>query len=111
MARKILPIFAIQEPEPGVLHSYVQRHGARSNRILEVLKTNSDLMQRFNDTKDSIILQYMLEIHEAQFTKIASLNATDEDKLKYQVIQELIEKILMLENIHTKARKEVEKNK
>jgi hypothetical protein len=110
MAKKILPIFNVQEPDPASLHSYIQRHGSRSSRILEVLKTNSDLMQKFNNTKDSVILQYILELHEQQFTKIAELKATDEDKLLWNVLQGLIEKILMLEKTHKKARKEVEKD-
>ena len=77
-------------PDGNKLIDYVKTRGKRGQRTIEILGRNLKFLDAFNTPVGFEILKDLCQMHEQMFDKIAALTASDEDKIRYKVLQELI---------------------
>ena len=84
--------FNIPVPEQEKLMNYIKTRGNTGNRTLEILGKNLKFIDALNTEVGLELLKDLVSMHETAFQKVASLDATDEDKVNYKLLQSLINK-------------------
>ncbi len=82
--------FNIPIPEQEKLINYIKTRGNTGNRTLEILGKNLKFIDALNTEVGLELLKDLVSMHEETFQKVASLDATDADKIKYKLLQSLI---------------------
>jgi len=73
------------------IESYLERIKKRGAHTLQVFENNVDFVLAVNSPIGQILLRDLIERHENQFNRIASLEATDADKQTYGYLKGMIE--------------------
>jgi len=82
--------FNIPEPNGEELADYIRTRGNSSKKTLEILATNLHFIDAINTEVGGEVLKDLVQMHKEAFLKIAELGASDEDKVRYKVLQDLI---------------------
>jgi hypothetical protein len=73
------------------VESYLERVRKRGAHSLQVFENNLDFVLAVKSQIGQMLLRDLIERHEAQFNRIASLEATDADKQTYLYLKGMIE--------------------
>lgn len=73
------------------IESYLDRIRKRGAHTLQVFEGNLDFILAVQSSVGKILLRDLIERHEAQFNRIASLEATDVDKKVYSYLKGMLE--------------------
>jgi len=74
------------------LERYSTRHGIqKTSRALKILAKDAQFVAAWETEAGKEILNHMIAVTEDCLDKIATIKATDEDKLRYQMAMEFLE--------------------
>lgn len=73
------------------IESYLERIKKRGAHTLQVFENNVDFVLAVKSPVGQILLKDLIERHENQFGRIASLEATDADKQTYIYLKGMID--------------------
>ena len=73
------------------IESYLDRLRKRGSHTIQVFENNVDFVLALKSTVGQILLRDLIERHENQFNRIASLEATDADKQTYSYLKGMLE--------------------
>jgi hypothetical protein len=69
---------------------FMDKFKKRGERTLSLLGKLQDFNTAVNDPLGKLLLDWLITQHELLLDKIANLTATDNEKLKYQVVREML---------------------
>jgi hypothetical protein len=75
------------------ISAYIQEFPKRADRIMGFLLKNKDIMRAVESPLGNEIMKYLITEHEELLDKITILAATDEEKVRFKVIRDIIWRI------------------
>ena len=77
-------------PSNTKIDEYIKIMGDRGRKTIKMLGQKQDFITAFNSKLGNELLEELIEMHELMFKKIATLDATPTDKIKFQVVGQLL---------------------
>jgi hypothetical protein len=71
--------------------AYMKSHRSDSMNGLNLLAKKKDFIDAYNSRLGRELMRFLIKMNEVAFDKIAALNASDEDKIRYKVINEIMD--------------------
>ena len=79
-------------PSEDRTDNYIKTRGSKGEATIRILLKNRKFIDAMNTEVGQALLEDICKLHEEAFGKIAALQASDEDKMEYKVLQRLIDR-------------------
>lgn len=78
---------------PKEIEDYLANHGKQAQKVLSFLGKNIAYVSDLGSPLTSRIIDMLISDHEYLITRLTNLEATDEEKVRYRVVKELLSRI------------------
>lgn len=78
------------------VEDYLANHGKQAQKVLSFLGKNIAYVNDLHSPLTSRVVEMLISDHEYLIQRVATLEATDEEKVRYRVVRDILAKISQL---------------